>query len=76
VVRFDLTFFKKDPSKISALSEAADMAGVDEGSVIGRFNTTGIQPMFSPRLEAVGYKFSAEMLNPRKSASSPGNRHR
>jgi hypothetical protein len=75
-VRFDLAFINKDPRKISALSKAAGTAGVDEGNVIGRFNTTGIQPMLSTHLEAIGCNFSAEMLNPGKSASSPGNLHR
>jgi pilus assembly protein CpaF len=35
----------------------------EDGSSIGYFRPTGIRPMFSPRLEAVGYKLSAELFS-------------
>jgi pilus assembly protein CpaF len=35
----------------------------DDGSPIGYFRPTGIRPMFSPKLEAVGYKLSAELFS-------------
>ncbi len=69
---------KNGPRKITAISEVSGMEGetivmtdifkyeqtgvAKDGSVIGQFKSTGIRPMFSPRLEAVGYKLSAEMF--------------
>jgi pilus assembly protein CpaF len=47
-----------------------------EGDVIGSFKPTGIRPMFSPRLEAVGYKLGAEMFSTVKDAPVPGNQRR
>jgi pilus assembly protein CpaF len=35
----------------------------EDGSIIGHFRPTGIRPMFSPQLEAVGYKLSAELFS-------------
>jgi pilus assembly protein CpaF len=70
---------KNGPRKITAISEVSGMEGDtivmtdifkyeqtgvgQDGSVIGHFKPTGIRPMFSPRLEAVGYKLSAELFN-------------
>jgi len=79
---------KNGPRKITAISEVAGMEGdtivmsdifkyeqtgvSPEGDPIGYFKPTGIRPMFSPRLEAVGYKLGAELfstkLNPSQSA--------
>jgi pilus assembly protein CpaF len=83
---------KNGPRKITAISEVAGMEGdtivmsdifkyeqtgvTPEGDVIGSFGPTGIRPMFSPRLEAVGYKLGAEMFSTIKSAPSTGNRRR
>jgi pilus assembly protein CpaF len=84
--------FKNGPRKITAISEVAGMEGdtivmsdifkfeqtgvTSEGDVIGSFKPTGIRPMFSPRLEAVGYKLGAEMFSTVKNAPMPGNRRR
>lgn len=70
---------KNGPRKITAISEVAGMEGdtivmsdifkfeqtgvSPEGEVLGYFRPTGIRPMFSPRLEAVGYRLSAEMFS-------------
>jgi pilus assembly protein CpaF len=70
---------KNGPRKITAIAEVSGMEGdtivmtdifkyeqtgvADDGSVIGHFRPTGIRPMFSPRLEAVGYKLSAELFS-------------
>lgn len=70
---------KTGPRKITAISEVSGMEGdtivmtdifkfeqtgvAPDGSVIGHFKPTGIRPMFSPRLEAVGYKLSAELFS-------------
>lgn len=83
---------KNGPRKITAISEVAGMEGdtivmsdifrfeqtgvTPEGDVVGSFKPTGIRPMFSPRLEAVGYKLSAEMFSTMKSAPQPAGRHR
>jgi pilus assembly protein CpaF len=82
---------KNGPRKITAISEVAGMEGdtivmtdifkfeqtgvTKEGDVIGNFKPTGIRPMFSSRLEAVGYRLSAEMFSTVKSPPQPGNRH-
>jgi pilus assembly protein CpaF len=70
---------KNGPRKITAISEVSGMEGdtivmtdifkyeqtgvTEDGSVIGHFRPTGIRPMFSPQLEAVGYKLSAELFS-------------
>jgi len=70
---------KNGPRKITAISEVSGMEGdtivmtdifkyeqtgvAEDGSPIGYFRPTGIRPMFSPRLEAVGYKLSAELFS-------------
>jgi pilus assembly protein CpaF len=70
---------KNGPRKITAISEVSGMEGetivmtdifkyeqtgvTPDGDVIGHFTPTGIRPMFSPRLEAVGYKLSAELFS-------------
>jgi pilus assembly protein CpaF len=79
---------KNGPRKITAISEVSGMEGdtivmtdifkyeqtgvATDGSAIGHFKPTGIRPMFSPRLEAVGYKLSAELFSNVKVA--PGRR--
>jgi pilus assembly protein CpaF len=73
---------KNGPRKITAISEVSGMEGdtivmtdifkyeqtgvSPDGSVIGHFKPTGIRPMFSPQLEAVGYKLSAELFSAAK----------
>lgn len=79
---------KNGPRKITAISEVSGMEGdtivmtdifkyeqtgiAQDGSPIGYFKPTGIRPMFSPRLEAVGYKLSAELFSTVK--PEPGRR--
>jgi pilus assembly protein CpaF len=83
---------RNGPRKITAISEVAGMEGdtivmsdifkyeqtgvTPEGDAIGSFGPTGIRPMFSPRLEAVGYKLSAEMFSKVKTAPLPANHRR
>jgi pilus assembly protein CpaF len=83
---------KNGPRKITAISEVAGMEGdtivmsdifkyeqtgvSSEGDVIGSFRPTGIRPMFSPRLEAVGYKLSAELFSSGNSSAQPQGRRR
>jgi len=83
---------KNGPRKITAISEVAGMEGdtivmtdifkyeqtgvSPEGSVIGYFRPTGIRPMFSPRLEAVGYRLSAEMFNTANTQPPSTGRHK
>jgi pilus assembly protein CpaF len=71
---------KNGPRKITAIAEVSGMEGdtivmtdifkyeqtgvAADGSPIGHFKPTGIRPMFSPRLEAVGYRLSAELFSP------------
>jgi pilus assembly protein CpaF len=83
---------KNGPRKITAISEVAGMEGdtivmtdifkfeqtgvTPAGEIIGQFKPTGIRPMFSPRLEAVGYRLSAELFNPDNAAQHPGGRRK
>jgi pilus assembly protein CpaF len=82
---------KNGPRKITAISEVAGMEGdtivmtdifkfdqtgvSPEGTILGQFKPTGIRPMFSPRLEAVGYRLSAELFSP-DNTPQPGSRRR
>ena len=82
---------KNGPRKITAISEVAGMEGdtivmtdifkfdqtgvSPDGAILGQFKPTGIRPMFSPRLEAVGYRLSAELFSPDNN-SQPGGRRR
>jgi pilus assembly protein CpaF len=83
---------RNGPRKISAISEVAGMEGdtivmtdifkfdqtgvSPDGGVIGDFKPTGIRPMFSQRLEAVGYKLSAELFSRGSTSPLAGTRHR
>jgi len=83
---------KTGPRKITAISEVAGMEGdtivmtdifryeqtgvAPDGSIIGQFKPTGIRPMFSPRLEAIGYKLSAELFSNLTPAPPAGSRRR
>lgn len=83
---------KNGPRKITAISEVAGMEGdtivmsdifrfeqtgvSPEGAVIGYFRPTGIRPMFSPRLEAVGYRLSAEMFSTGNIQPPTAGRHK
>jgi pilus assembly protein CpaF len=83
---------KNGPRKITAISEVAGMEGdtivmtdifkfeqtgvTPDGGIVGQFKPTGIRPMFSPRLEAVGYRLSAELFNTDNTANQPIGRRR
>ena len=82
---------KNGHRKITAISEVAGMEGdtivmtdifkfeqtgvSPEGTILGQFKPTGIRPMFSPRLEFVGYRLSAELFSPDNNPQ-PGGRRR
>jgi pilus assembly protein CpaF len=83
---------KNGPRKITAISEVCGMEGDTivmtdifkfeqtgvsaDGEVLGNFRPTGIRPMFSPRLEAVGYKLGAELFSARIAASNTAHQRR
>ncbi len=72
------TRLKDGSRKITAITEVAGMEGdtivltdifkfeqtgvSEDGKVIGELKATGIRPMFSPRLEAAGYKLGAAIF--------------
>lgn len=72
------TRLKDGTRKIVAISEVAGMEGEtiilsdifrfsqtgigDDNKILGEMKPTGIRPMFSPRLEASGFKLSAEVF--------------
>jgi pilus assembly protein CpaF len=54
-----------------------DQTGVTEdGKVLGELKATGIRPMFSPRLEAAGFKLSAGIFSTVSAADRLNNRQR
>lgn len=75
------TRLKDGQRKVTAVTEVAgmegdvvvltdifkfDQTGVDaDGKVLGELRATGIRPNFSPRLEAAGFKLSAEIFAPK-----------
>jgi pilus assembly protein CpaF len=40
-----------------------------DGKIIGEVHATGIRPNFTPRLEAAGFKLSADVFAPKPSAN-------
>jgi pilus assembly protein CpaF len=71
------TRLKDGNRKVTAITEVAGMegdvvvltdifkfnqTGVADGKVLGELVPTGIRPLFSPRLEAAGYKLGAEIF--------------
>jgi pilus assembly protein CpaF len=72
------TRLKDGSRKITAITEVAGMEGdtivltdifkyeqtgvAEGGKVVGEMRATGIRPLFSPRLEAAGYKLGAELF--------------
>jgi pilus assembly protein CpaF len=72
------TRLKDGTRKVTAITEVAGMEGdtvvltdifkfeqtgvTTEGKVIGDLKPTGIRPLFSPRLEAAGFKLSADVF--------------
>ncbi|MBK9208755.1 MAG: CpaF family protein [Anaerolineales bacterium] len=79
------TRLKDGQRKVTAVTEVAGMEGeiivlsdifkfvqsgvTTEGKVLGEVNATGIRPNFTPRLEAAGFKLSADVFAPRLSAN-------
>ncbi len=77
------TRLKDGQRKVTAVTEVAGMEGeiivlsdifkfvqsgvTTEGKVLGDVNATGIRPNFTPRLEAAGFKLSADIFAPRLS---------
>ena len=45
-----------------------------EGKVVGEMKPTGIRPMFSPRLEAAGFKLGAEIFSATPAATQQQRR--
>jgi pilus assembly protein CpaF len=74
------TRLKDGSRKVTAITEVAGMEGdivvltdifkfeqtgtTAEGKVLGELKATGIRPIFSPRLEAAGFKLSGEIFMP------------
>jgi len=47
--------------------------GVDaDGKVLGQMRATGLRPMFTPKLEAAGFKLTADIFMPPAGARGPG----
>jgi pilus assembly protein CpaF len=83
---------RNGPRKITAITEVAGMetdtivmsdifryeqTGVSpDGVVLGYFRPTGIRPMFSQRLETIGYKLSAEMFRTGNTTPLPAGSRR
>ncbi len=83
------TRLKDGQRKVTAVTEVAGMEGdvvvltdifkfnqagvTEDGKVLGELSPTGIRPLFTPRLEAAGYKLSAEIFTP-KSSPNPSRR--
>ena len=79
------TRLKDGQRKVTAVTEVAGMEGdiivlsdifkfnqtgvSEDGKVLGEVNATGIRPNFTPRLEAAGFKLSADVFAPKVSAS-------
>ncbi len=79
------TRLKDGQRKVTAVTEVAGMEGdiivlsdifkfnqtgvSEDGKVLGEVNATGIRPNFTPRLEAAGFKLSADVFAPKASAS-------
>ncbi len=79
------TRLKDGQRKVTAVTEVAGMEGdiivltdifkfiqtgvTTDGKVLGEVNATGIRPNFTPRLEAAGFKLSADVFAPKVSAN-------
>lgn len=84
------TRLKDGQRKVTAVTEVAGMEGdiivlsdifkfnqtgvTTDGKVLGEVNATGIRPNFTPRLEAAGFKLSAEVFAPRSPANQGARR--
>ncbi|HNB36550.1 MAG TPA: CpaF family protein [Anaerolineales bacterium] len=83
------TRLKDGNRKVTAITEVAGMegdvvvltdifkfnqTGVADGKVLGELRPTGIRPLFTPRLEAAGYKLGAEVFMAAKPPAVPPRR--
>lgn len=83
------TRLKDGNRKVTAITEVAGMegdvvvltdifkfnqTGVADGKVLGELVPTGIRPLFSPRLEAAGFKLGAEVFMAGKASAVPSRR--
>jgi pilus assembly protein CpaF len=80
------TRLKDGQRKVTAVTEVAGMEGdiivltdifkfnqtgvSADGKVLGEVNATGIRPNFTPRLEAAGFKLSADIFAPKASSQN------
>jgi pilus assembly protein CpaF len=83
------TRLKDGSRKVTAITEVVGMEGEtvvmtdifrfeqtgvgENGKIIGELKPSGIRPIFTPRLEAAGFKLGAEVFMP---SSSSGSSHR
>jgi pilus assembly protein CpaF len=84
------TRLKDGQRKVTAVTEVAGMEGdiivlsdifkfnqvgvTTDGKVLGETSATGIRPGFTPRLEAAGFKLSADIFAPKQSAKEGARR--
>ena len=84
------TRLKDGQRKVTAVTEVAGMEGEiivltdifkfnptgvsEDGKVLGEVHATGIRPNFTPRLEAAGFKLSADIFAPRSSSNQNSRR--
>jgi pilus assembly protein CpaF len=75
---------------VTAVTEVAGMEGeiivltdifkysqsgvTEDGKVLGEVHATGIRPNFTPRLEAAGFKLSADVFAPPKVSPNQNSR--
>jgi pilus assembly protein CpaF len=84
------TRLKDGQRKVTAVTEVAGMEGdvivltdvfkfiqtgvTSDGKVLGEISATGIRPNFTPRLEAAGFKLTADIFAPKASINSGARR--
>jgi pilus assembly protein CpaF len=84
------TRLKDGQRKVTAVTEVAGMEGdiivltdifkftqegvTTEGKVLGQVHATGIRPNFTPRLEAAGFKLTADVFAPKSPPSQNSRR--
>ncbi len=84
------TRLKDGQRKVTAVTEVAGMEGeiivltdifkftpagvTEDGKVLGEVHATGIRPNFTPRLEAAGFKLSADIFAPKASGNQNSRR--
>lgn len=84
------TRLKDGQRKVTSITEVAGMEGdvvvltdifkfnqtgvTQDGKVLGDLRPTGIRPLFTPRLEASGYKLGSEIFMANKPPADPSAR--